>query len=179
MIDLLSSLATWVVPILIGTILIHGYWAKVDVFAAFIEGAGEAVGMVVRILPYIITIYFTLDLFQSSGALNLLIGPLQGLLSYLSVPKEVVPLAIIRPLSGPAAMAVVLRLMEKHGPDSLIGYMASTIEGSTDTTMYIATVYYGSVGVTRPRHSILVGLTADAAGFAAAVAVCNAIFGRG
>lgn len=83
---------------------------------------------------------------------------------------------IIRPLSGPAAMAVVMRLMEKFGPDSLIGYMAATIEGTTDTTMYIATVYYGSVGIENPRYSIVVGLTSDLIGFATAVAVCNLLY---
>ena len=177
MVETFSTITAWVIPILIGSILVHGYWAKVDVFAAFVEGAAEAVGLIVRILPYIVTMYFALELLQTSGALELLIRPLQGLLSYLHVPKEVIPVALIRPLSGPAAMAVVLKLMEEHGPDSLIGLMAGTIEGSTDTTMYIATVYFGSVGIKYTRYAIIVGLGADLVSFIASVVTCNWLFG--
>lgn len=164
------------VPLLVGSILVHAYRARINIFSAFVEGASEAVQVALRILPYIAAIYFALDIFQRSGALALVLTPIRDFFLAVHLPEEVVPLMIIRPLSGPAAMAVVLRLMEKFGPDSLIGYMAATIEGTTDTTMYVATVYYGSVGIENPRYSLFVGLASDLIGFAAAVAVCNLLY---
>jgi len=174
--DVISKLSVWMIPVLVASILVHAYRAKINIFSSFVEGAAEAVDVVIKILPYITAIYFALDIFQRSGALSLVLSPIRGFFRSVHLPEEVVPLMVIRPLSGPAAMAVVLRLMERYGPDSLIGYMAATIEGTSDTTMYIATVYYGSVGVENPRYSILVGLTSDLIGFATAVAICNLLY---
>ena len=93
------------------------------------------------------------------------------------IPPEVAPLAVIRPISGTASLGYLAELLSQHGPDSLIGRMASTIQGSCDTTLYIVTVYFGAVGVRRVRHAVWVGLLADIVGFIAAVVVCRAVFG--
>ena len=176
MIDFFIRFSMWALPLLIGVVILHGYLSKVDIFSCFVEGATEAVTMVVKILPYIVAIYFAVELFQVTGALDWLLRPFHSILKVTGPPAEVLPLLIIRPMSGSAAMSLVLKLMEKYGPDSLIGLMAATIEGSTDTTMYIIGVYFGSVGVKNPRYAVLVGLAADVAGFVASILFCNLFF---
>lgn len=176
MIDLFIRFSMWALPLMIGVIVLHGYLTKVDIFSCFVEGAADAITLVVKILPYIVAIYFAVELFQTSGALDWVLRPLQSILDSTGAPAEILPLLIVRPMCGSAAMSLVLKLMEKYGPDSLIGFMAATIEGSTDTTMYVAGVYFGSVGVKNPRYAVLVGLVADFAGFAASVIICNLLF---
>lgn len=176
MIDFLIRFSVWALPILIGIIVLHGYLSKVDIFTCFVEGATEALTLVVKITPYIVAIYFAVGLFQSTNALTWLLRPLKSLLDFIGAPVEVLPLLIIRPISGSAAMSLVMQLMEKYGPDSLIGYTAATIEGSTDTTMYIVSVYFGSVGIKNPRYAVLVGLAADFTGFMASIIFCNLLF---
>ncbi len=176
MIDFFMRLSVWALPVLIGIIVLHGYLRKVDIFNCFVEGAAEALTVVVKITPYVVAIYFAVGLFQGTDALAWLLRPLKPFLTLVGAPAEVLPLLIIRPLSGSAAMSLVMQLMEKYGPDSLIGYTAATIEGSTDTTMYIVSVYFGSVGIKNPRYAILVGLAADFAGFIASIIICNLLF---
>jgi spore maturation protein B len=176
MIDIFIRFSTWILPLMIGLVILHGYLTKVDIFSCFVEGAAEAVTLVIKILPYIVGIYFAVELFQVTGALNWLLRPFQSILTATGTPAGILPLLIIRPMSGSAAMSLSLKLMEKYGPDSLTGLMAATIQGSTDTTMYITGVYFGSVGVKNPPYAVLVGLAADLAGFAASIFFCNLFF---
>ena len=118
-----------------------------------------------------------LGIFRESGAFDLFISLIKPITNLLGVPGEVLPLAIMRPISGSGALAMVAETMQRYGPDSLIGLIACTMQGSTDTTFYILTVYFGSVGVRRIGYSLKVGLLADLAGFLASVLVCNLVFG--
>lgn len=175
--ELLQLASQWAVPVMLLVIPAYGLYKRVDVFEAFIEGAEEGFRLALRIAPFLIGILTALAVFRESGAMDLLLAAVSPLTSAMGIPREVVPLLFIRPLSGGASLGIVSELMQVHGADSFIGLLASTIQGSTDTTFYILTVYFGSVGVTRPRHALPVGLLADLTGFLAAFWVCSRVFG--
>jgi spore maturation protein B len=173
----MRSVSALVIPLLVVAVLIYAAHRKVAVYEEFAKGAKDGVSVALRILPFLVGMYVAIGVLRSSGALDLAMSALSPLLTTLGVPTEVVPLALIRPLSGSGSLGVLADLLSVHGPDSLIGRMASTIQGSCDTTFYIVTVYFGAVGIRRFRHAITVGLLADLVGFAAAVAVCKLVFG--
>ncbi|CUH94075.1 putative membrane protein [Propionispora sp. 2/2-37] len=174
--NLCEQLSLWAVPVLLLMIPLVGILRGVKVYEAFVEGAVDGFHTSVRILPFLVAMMVAIYIFRSSGALQVFTSLLQPLLSNIGVPAELLPLAILRPLSGTGAMGITTELLHTHGPDSMIGRMASTILGSTDTTFYILTVYFGAVGVQNPRYSVFVGLLGDLVGFLGAIYICNQLF---
>lgn len=172
-----ETLSVWAVPAVLLVIPLAAYCRRVKVYEAFVEGAGEGFQTAIRIMPFLVAMMVAISVFRASGALDQCVDVLRPFLAYCGVPPELVPLAIIRPLSGTGALGVVCELLAKHGPDSLEGRMASTILGSTDTTFYILTVYFGAVGVRKPRYSVFVGLMGDLMGFFGSVYLCRMLFG--
>ena len=175
--EALQLLSAWTIPAVVALIPAAGFVRGVRVYEAFCEGAKEGFHTAVGILPYLVAMFAAIGVFRASGAFDLLIGPLAGIARLLGAPPEVLPLALLRPLSGSGALGYLSDLLKEHGPDSLVGLMASTMQGSTETTFYILTVYLGAVRVTRARHAVAVGLLSDLAGFAAAVYVTRLVFG--
>jgi spore maturation protein B len=131
----------------------------------------------VRIIPVLVAMLVAIGLLRGAGAIEWLTEALRAPLSAAGYPPELVPLTLIRPLSGSASMAAFSELVNTHGPDSLIARMAGTLFGSTETTFYVVAVYFGSIAVRRVRHAVWAGLAADATGAIAAVVVCRAMFG--
>lgn len=172
------ALSLWLMPALLVLIPLYGWMRRVAIYDAFIEGAEEGILTTVRLLPYIAAIFVALSVFRAGGALELLSRHAAPLLSSLGFPPEVLPLMLVRPLSGSGALAITADLMKQHGPDSFVGRLASVMQGSTDTTFYIITVYFGAAAVRRTRYAALVGLSADCAGYAAALIACRFFFGR-
>lgn len=164
-------------PLFLFTIFVYAYLKKVNVFETFVEGAEEAFHLVMRLMPFVVGIYVAIGIFRSSGALDLLASLLRPVISFLGIPQEVLPLLIVRPLSGPAALGITADLITRHGPDSFIGRLAATIDSCTDTTIYILAVYFASVGIKKARYSLPVGLLADLMGFFASVYICHRVFG--
>jgi spore maturation protein B len=150
---------------IVALVLVIALARRVDVYGVFLEGARDGVELSVKILPYVVAIFAALGIFRDSGAMNALAGLLSPVLRHLGVPADVLPLMLIRPLSGAGALAVTVELLRHHGPDSYVGRLASVLQGSTDTTFYILSVYFGSVGIRRIRHALAVGLIADLLGF--------------
>jgi spore maturation protein B len=169
--------SNWVVPLFIFIILAHAFYKKVNVFEAFVEGAREGCSMAGKIIPYMVGLFAAINIFRDSGAMQLLTTFLNPLLKIFRVPHEVIPLMVVRPLSGVAAMTLAVDIFEKFGPDSFVGRLAAVLEGSTDTTFYIIAVYFASVGVKKARYSVAVGLMADIIGFAAAIYITLKFFG--
>lgn len=158
-------------------IVTAGIMRKVPVFDEFVEGARQGALITLRLFPFILAMIVAINCLQGSGLLDVLINSVGLLFARLGLPKEVLPLALLRPLTGSGSLAVTAKILEQHGPDSFIGLLASTIQGSTDTTFYVITVYFGAVGIKKIRHSLLTGLLADLAGVCAAVFVCSRLFG--
>lgn len=172
----LTIAGNWFIPMFLLLVFLHGAYKKVPLYDTFIEGARESLYLAAKLLPYVVGIYVVVGVFRSSGAMEALLAPFKPVLVFLGVPEEVLPLMVVRPLSGPAALGITSDLLNRFGPDSFIGRLASTIDGSCDTTIYILAVYYASVGVRNPAYSLPVGLLADISGFVASVIICRIVF---
>ena len=172
----LYGISQWVIPFLLLVIPLWAWLKQVSVYDCFVEGAAEGVKTAIHIFPYILGMLVAIGIFRSSGALDAMIDSLSPILDKLGFPAEVLPLAMIRPLSGSGALGVTAELIHTYGPDSFIGHLASMMQGSTDTTFYILAVYFGAVGVKKYRHAVWTGLTADCAGFLAAIFMCHLFF---
>jgi len=173
-VDLVSR---WMIPLLIAAIPVAAAIRKVRVYEEFVEGAKGGFEVALRIIPYLVAILVAIGMFRASGALELLAGWLAPLTDAIGLPAEVLPAALMRPLSGSGTLGLVTELITVHGPDSFVGRLASTLYGSTETTFYVLAVYFGAVGIRRTRHAVAAGLLADAAGLLAAVWICRAVFG--
>lgn len=149
------------VPVMILLIIIIGVKEKKDVFALFIDGVKEGLKVVLGIFPYILAILIAIGLFRNSGALDLIIKPITPVLNTLGVPKEIVPLCILRPLSGGASMSLVMDIFKNYGVDSISGKIASIIMGGTETTIYCITILFGAVKIKKLRGVLIAGLIAD------------------
>lgn len=174
---MLTNLSAWILPMLIGSILLYGMYKKIPTYESFVEGGKEGITISFSIIPYLVGMLVAIAVFRASGAMDAFVGLIKPLLAMAGVPSEIVPLAIIRPISGNAALGMTSDLIATHGPDSLIGRLASTIQGSTDTTFYVLTVYFGAVGIKKMGDALKVGLLADLVGLIAAICVVIFIFG--
>lgn len=150
---------------------------KINVFDAFIVGAKQGFDTSVTLIPYLVAMLVAIGMLRASGFFDLMSQLLSPLLTLIGMPSEVLPLALIRPFSGSASTGVMAELIHQHGGDSLIAKIAATMMGSTETTFYVIAVYFGSIGIRRTRHAILVGLLADLSGVIASVYVCRYLFG--
>ena len=173
----LDLLSAWAVPLLLAGVPLYALARKVKVYPVFLEGAKEGFETGVRIIPPLVAVMVALGLLRASGALEALATLLAPVLGPLGLPASVLPLALIRPLSGGGALGVVGDVLRAEGPDSYAGRLASVMCGSTETTFYVLAVYFGAAGVTRYRHALPAALLADLAGVAAAVAVVRYLFG--
>lgn len=173
---LLDKISMWAIPAMLALIPLWGAIKKVKVYDTFIEGAEEGLQVAVRIIPFLVAMMVALSVFRASGAMELVARAIDPITSRLGFPSQILPLMIVRPLSGAGALAVTADLLKTSHPDSYIGRLASIMQGSTDTTFYVLTVYFGSVGIRRARYAAAVGLIADAVGFLAALYACNWFF---
>jgi spore maturation protein SpmA len=174
-VDAVSYLA---IPFLIGFFPLYAALCRVPVYEEFVEGAKEGFQVAIRIIPYLVAIMAAVAMFRAAGGIALLTKALQPALAALSFPPDLLPLVLMRPLSGSGANGLFAELVQTHGPDSLIARMGASIMGSTETTFYVIAVYFGSVAVKRTRHAVPAGLCADLAGVVASVTICNLMFGR-
>lgn len=175
--QMISIISLWFIPVLIGFILLYGTVKKVPTYETFVEGGKEGIKMAVSIIPFLVGMMVAISIFRASGALDLMVDLIRPGLEKVGIPADIIPLAIIRPISGNAALGMTSDLIATHGPDSFIGRLASTLQGSTDTTFYVLTVYFGAVGIKKMGDALKVGLLADLAGFIAAIVVVTLMFG--
>jgi spore maturation protein SpmB len=172
-----QMLQSWLFPVLIAGLLLVGVAGRARVYESMVEGAKEGLEVVVRILPYLVAILVAVAMFRASGALDLVISLLAPVTTPLGFPAEALPMALLRPLSGSGAFAVMSEIVTVHGPDSFIGNLACTIQGSTETTFYVLTLYYGASGTRNIRHTLVACLVGDVAGVVGATAACHLFFG--
>lgn len=176
MYSLLMGISAWAIPVIIVFIPLFAAARKVPVYESFVDGAKDGFQTAVSIIPSLVGMMVAISVFRSSGAMDLIIGFIRPLLDRIGVPSEVLPLAILRPITGAGSLAFTTDLIRQFGPDSLIGRIASTIQGSTDTTLYVLTVYFGAVGIRKAGYALKVGLFSDVVGFIASLVVCYLIF---
>ena len=148
-------------PGIVFLIVFYGFYKKIDVYEAFISGVKEGLLMALKIFPTMFAMVISIDVLIKSNALNALITLIEPICFRLSIPKEILPLAFIRPISGSSSLVLMSDLLKTYGPDSFIGRVASLIQGSTDTTIYIIGLYFSSIGIKKIKYSLIVGLLAD------------------
>lgn len=172
-----AALQHWTLPALLLAVLAYGFANRVPVYDSMVAGGREALEVATRIVPYLVVILVAVGMLRASGALDAVIGWIDPVTRLIGVPAEVLPMALIRPLSGSGALGVMSEIITTHGPDSFIGMLTCTIMGSTETTFYVLAVYFGAAGVVDGRHTLACCLIADVAGFLGAVAACHYFFG--
>lgn len=170
--DLISIIS---IPLMITIILVHGYIKGIKLYDTFVEGAQEGFKTAIKIMPYLIAIFIAIGIFKESGALNIFSKILSPLGKLIGLPKELIPLAILKPISGSGSLAMVQELINTHGPDSFIGRVSSTMMGSSETILYTMALYYGSIGIKNSRHTLICALISHLAGIIAAVSVCKGL----
>jgi len=161
----LARIGAYAFPVLLLGVPLYAFLKGVPVYETFIRGAEEGLKTILGILPYLATIFVAISCFRSSGALDMLSKVLSPILRPLGIPLEIIPLLIIRPISGSGALAVTGDLLRTYGPDTPMGLLASILQGATDTTFYVVTLYFGSVGIRKTRHALAACLVGDAVGF--------------
>ena len=172
----LEQISLWAIPVMLVAIPLIGMIRKVKVYDVFVDGAKEGFGVAVRIIPFLVGILVAIGMFRGSGAMDLLTNALKPVMNAVGFPAELLPLAILRTLTGSGSLAFTTDLVKTYGPDSLIGRMAATMYGSSETTFYVLAVYFGAVGVKRTRHAVPAALIGDIVAAIATVAVCAWMF---
>ncbi len=164
------------VPLLIAFVAVYGVARRVDVYAALMQGAGDGLGVLLKIVPALVGLLTAVYMLRASGALELAAHALGPLLLRLGIPPETVGLLLVRPVSGSAALGVGAELISTYGPDSQIGRTAAVMLGSTETTFYTIAVYFGAAGIAKTRYAVPAALCADLAGFMAAAFAVRLLF---
>ncbi len=174
---ILDVLSVFVLPTIIIGFPLYALFKRVPVYEEFVVGAKEGFGVAVNIIPYLVAILFAIAMFRASGALDFLIEGVRPALTAIGIPPEVLPMAIVRPLTGSGSAGIMLDLINRYGEDSLIVKIAATMYGSSETTFYVIAVYFGAVNVRKTRHAVPAGLIADFTGVVMAVYVVKWLFG--
>ncbi len=175
--SLINVISVVAIPLFLLVFLGWGLFKKVKVYEVFVEGAKDGFNTAVKIIPYLVAMLLAIGIFRASGAMEVVVTLLSPVTNLIGMPADVLPLALLRPLSGSGSMGLMTELMKVNGPDSFIGVLASTMFGSTETTFYVLAVYFGSVGIKNTRHALPAGLIADFAGMLGAVFIVRILFG--
>ena len=173
----MTLLFQMVIPLIIALVALYAMTRRVDVYSALVQGAGEGLGVLIKIVPAMIALLTAVYMLRASGVLEALGQLLAPFLTKLGVPPETVGLLLVRPVSGNAALGVGAELITAYGPDSAIGRTAAVMLGSTETTFYTIAVYFGAAGVNRSRYALPAALCADVAAFLAAAWAVRVCFG--
>ena len=167
----------FVMPAFAGIVVIFGLFKRVPVFDIFLKGAKEGIALLYNIAPTIIGLVFAIDLLRSSGAVDAICGFIAPVAEYMGFPKEIVPMVLLRPVSGSGSTALLTSLYQDCGPDSFAGRVASVLAGSSETTFYAITMYYGCIKVKNTRHTLFSALMADLTATVMSVITVRIFFG--
>lgn len=171
--DIISKI---ILPLFILIIIFYGVKKKINVYDIFLEGAKEGLMTVFNIFPAVIAMIFAINIFLDSNVLVFIVNLLKPIIGNVSLPLEIIPMAILRPISGTASLAIMNDIFINFGPDSYLGRLASILQGCTDTTVYVIALYFGSIKITKIKHSLWVGLFADIVGITVAIILTNLFF---
>lgn len=173
---MIAKVSSFVVPIIILTVLIYGIKKNVNVYDSFLEGAKSSFEIILSIFPSILAMILGVNIFINSGLINVIFEVLRPVFNVIKVPVEIIPMALMRPISGSSSLAILNNILSSFGPDSLIGRISSIIQGSTDTTFYVISLYFGSIGIKKIKYSLWVGLFADIIGIISSIVVVKMFF---
>ena len=167
-----KAVSDWLIPMIVGAILVFGYLKNVKIYETLCSGAKEGFNTAVRIIPFMVAIFAAVGMFKASGAMDIMIRALNPVTSLVGLPAEALPMALMRPLSGSGAFGIMSQIVGNE-PDSFLSFLVSVMQGSTETTFYVLALYFGAVSIKNSRHALPAALCADFAGIMAAVAFCH------
>ncbi len=176
MINFLNTLSLWILPVIIVFILVYALYKKTPAYEVFVDGAAEGFKIAIKIIPYLIAIMVCTALFRASGAIENIENFIKPLLDYFKIPVETTIIMLTRSLSGSATLGVLADIINQTGANSYATKLAAVITGSSETTFYVASVYFGAVGIKKFRHALLAGILADIVGLVMAVWICSIFF---
>ena len=172
----MNNISNYIIPIIVLIIILYALKKRVDIYDTFIDGTKESFDMTLKVFPNLLAMVFGVNIFLKSGVLDFIFNNLKPIFSYINVQIEILPMAIMRPISGSASLAILNDLFLNYGPDSFIGTVASIIQGSTDTTFYVLTLYFGSIGIKKIRYAMWAGLFSDLVEIVTAIILGNVLF---
>jgi len=171
-----ESFSLALIPILLLVILLWGLYKKIPVYETFVDGAKEGFWVGVKIIPYLVAIMVAVGMLRASGAIDAFADFAGDFLMKFNIPTDVLPIMIIRSLSGSAALGVFSDIVSQHGTEAYVAKLSAVILGSSETTFYVLAVYFGSVGIKKFRHALLTGILADIIGIVVAISVCTLLY---
>ena len=171
----MNTLSKIVIPLFVFFVVYYGFIKKVNLYDSFLEGAKEGLQISVNIFPNVLAMVFAINIFLDSNFVYEILRVFEGFLMKFNIPLDILPMAILRPISGTATLAIMNDIFMSYGPDSYAGRLASVLQGCTDTSIYVLALYFGSIGVKKIRYSLVVGLIADLIGITIAF-ILTAIF---
>lgn len=172
----MQNISQLIIPLMVLGIILYGIKKKINIYDVFVEGSKESYEMVLTMFPCMLAMIFGVNIFIKSGILEYIFSHFKCILDILKIPLEIIPMAIMRPISGSSSLAILNNILETMGPDSFAGRLASVIQGSTDTTFYVLTLYFGSIGIKKIKYSLWAGLFADLMGITSAIIIVNLMF---
>lgn len=171
------KLGNYLIPAVVLLIVIYAIKKKVSIYDSFVSGAKEGLELGISILPYLVAMLFATNVLLKSNILNNVFNLFGPIFNFLKVPVEILPMAMIRPISGNASFAVMIDLIKKFGVDSFLGRLAATLQGSTDTTIYVLSLYFGSIGIKKTGHAMWAGLLTDLVAVIVSIILVSVVFG--
>ena len=172
----MQQISNLMLPLIVLIIIFYGVKKKVNVYDTFTMGAKESFDMTLRLFPTMLGMILGVNIFVKSGVLNFILDILKPLIELIRIPIEIIPLSILRPISGSSGIALLQTIIETYGPENIISKMSSVIQGSTDTTLYIISLYFGSIGIKKTKYALKAGLIADLIGIVSAILITKFIF---
>lgn len=173
---MLAFISNLIIPLLVLFIIFYGYIKKVNIYDVFIEGAKESFEMIFSLFPSLLAMILGINIFLKSNLLNIFLNFIQPILILIKIPAQILPMALIRPISGSSSLAFLNNIFMEYGPDSFLGRLASVVQGSTDTTFYIITLYFGCIGIKKIRYALWAGLCADLIGIISSILIVKFLF---
>lgn len=172
----LIKISNMLIPIVVLVIIIYGIKRKVPIYDSFINGCKEGLELSISIFPYLIAMLFATDILIKSNFLDNVFSIFKPVFDFIKIPIEILPMSVMRPISGNASFAIMIDLIKEYGADSFIGRLAATLQGATDTTIYVLSLYFGSIGIKKIRYSLWAGLLTDLFAVIISVVLVNLIF---
>ena len=169
-------MSVFMIPVVVVIVVFYGAYKKIDVYNSFIAGSKESFDMIMHLFPTMLAMVFAVNIFTKSGLLQDVTKFINPFLHILNIPSEIIPMALIRPISGSSSLAILNNILENYGPDSFVGRLASVMQGSTDTTFYVLTLYFGSIGIKKIKYALWAGLFADFIGIISSILIVNLLF---
>ena len=172
---MINFLSNAIIPIIILIILIYGIRKKINIYDVFVEGAKESIELSINLFPSMLAMIFGINIFLKSGFIDAFFSKIFDIFSFIRIPYQILPMMVMRPISGSSALAILTNIFETYGPDSFLGVLGSILQGSTDTTFYILTIYFGTIGIKKIKYALTAGVIADIIGIIISIIVVNLI----